>query len=88
MNETAHFMEKSRSELEAGDVASIEDPNPVPIDGTEFFIAIWEQRIGLAFDDDTALFTDYFEIGGESPHANFRIVPWIYGSDTQIWQEN
>ena len=62
------------------DTASIRSPNPTPADGTEFFAAIWEQRIGPKVSSDTTLFGEYFTSGTEPPHTNFRVISWVYGT--------
>lgn len=52
--------------------------------GQQFFVALWEQRSGPAFNDDTPSFNAYFTTASTTgavttpPHDNYRIIPWIY----------
>ncbi len=57
---------------------------PDPQIGEQFFIAIYELRIGPNFDppfDDNTKFDTYFKTGvGAPPHSNYFVIPWVYGS--------
>jgi hypothetical protein len=54
----------------------------IPLDaqsGEEYFFAIWERRIGPAYNDDNARFKTYFTTGSAAPpHGQYVTIPWTY----------
>jgi hypothetical protein len=65
--------EGSATEYDAGD--HLENAQ----NGDHYFVAIWQQRIGMyPFTDDNAAFVSHFTTGTDAPHDVYRTIPFTF----------